>query len=40
MHTKEYYELIDKEVKLIPLTFDVNFKAIMLKNTNLFLYVS
>ena len=36
MYTEEYLSDLDKSIKMIPLTFDVAFKSVMLKNVDLF----
>ena len=36
MYTEEYLKELDKRIKMIPLTFDVAFKSVMLKNVDLF----
>lgn len=36
MYTEEYLKELDKSIKMIPLTFDVAFKSVMLKNVDLF----
>ena len=35
-YNKEYFKKLDKEIKMIPLTYDFAFKAVMMKNIGIF----